>query len=61
MATGPNAKRAWKLLLNHKDPAEVFDLAIYGAYIAGHLGADIPTEESREVFEHLKTLLASKK
>jgi hypothetical protein len=51
-------------LLDIKNPKEVgmiFDLVCANNYFAGQFDLNIPVDESRQVFEHIKNLLAKKK
>lgn len=48
---------AWMMLMKMKNPEEIFDLVIWGAYNCGSFGANVPVEETRKVFEHIKKLL----
>ena len=40
-----------------KKPDEIFNLLISTSYSCGKFGADIPVDETRDVFEHIKKLL----
>lgn len=42
-----------------KDPDLMFDLCIWGAYVAGNLNGKMPVEETREVFKRIKKSLKS--
>ena len=52
---------AWDSLLRIRNPKrvdEMFDLVCAGNYFAGQFNGQIPVEESRKVFEHIKKLLS---
>lgn len=43
---------------NVKDPDLLFDLVCFRNFMAGNMDIQIPVEESRQVFEEIKRLLA---
>lgn len=47
---------SWKFLMRMRDPDHIFDLVVWGAYMAGTCKAEMPFEEARKVFIHIKKL-----
>ena len=43
---------------NIKNPDELFDLICFKNWMMGNMNANIPVEESREIFEKIKCLLS---
>ena len=49
---------SWRLLKQLRNPDRIFDLLIAMSFMRGGTNGMVPVEESRDVFGHIKKLLA---
>lgn len=58
MPNPPNTPRSpWQMIAYLKDPDQMFDLCMVGAFMAGQLNGMMPVEESRMAFGAIKKRL----
>ena len=50
-------KSPYDMIKGLKDPDEIFDLICVANYFAGNFNQNVPVEESRKAFEHIKRLI----